>query len=114
MKHLVVVFVCILLSLGVTTAVGDDPDNENSPWAGAVTFCDPDGLSVRELRQMCEDFWLYFHGLDLIPPVVVTNCPPDHAMNNGSKPLFTPNSFCPLECAEGENEITCSVMRWKD
>ena len=110
--------VTLALSLFAMNAVGGDPDNENSPWAGAVTFCDPDGLSVRELRQMCEDFWFYFQGLEIIPPVVVTNCPPDHATGNytnkGSKPLFTPNSFCPLECAEDENEITCSVMRWKD
>lgn len=107
----------VLLSLIAVSALGDKPD-ENSPWRGAVTFCDADDLSVTEIRQMCEDFWFYYQGLEIIPPVVVTFCPPDHAtdnyLNKGKKPAFTPNWFCPLVCDEGETEVTCSVMRWKN
>ena len=117
MKFLILLCAAFSLLFVSITAVGKNPQNENSPWEGALNFCDSEDLSLREIRQGCEDFWSFYFDVDVIPPVVVTHCPPDHATDNakgkGKKP-WGPNSHCSEVCAEGEVEISCIAKRWED
>ena len=119
MKFISLFCATVFLITASSIVVGDKPIDKGTPWTGAVTFCDSDDLSVREIRQGCIDFWYYDQGIEIIPPVVVTTCPPDHATDNatikGKKPMyFSPNGLCILECPEGTVEVSCTVMRWKE
>jgi hypothetical protein len=101
-----VLFILVLTMTFVVSTTSADKGGV-APFQGAFNYCVDKHTSLADTRAECVALWSDIFGWDVEPPVVVTHCPKGE--NNGKKDTFTPNGFCPIDCGEGEVEISCTV-----
>jgi hypothetical protein len=113
MKFLSLLCLAIVLLIPSQAAFAEEAKRKELPWTGAFNFCDYGDSTVVELRQYCIDWYAEFAGMELDPPVVMTVCPPAHAVDqhaaHGNHPWITPNSYCQYLCPEYAVEVVCTI-----
>ena len=105
-KSIIVLAVALILLVSTWVSYAEQPPDlpRGAPFKQVLTGCLSEDLTLAEVRQFCEDFFLGIIG----PPKIVTHCPSDKSQGKQTRVSpFTPNFFCPSICAEGEVEIQC-------